>query len=147
MEAASQKVAVVLSGTMSHVIMSDTRKALWAKGRRILIKGNQLKAVKMCWVLIKTWMMILCYSRTLYLQIHLFTLANLIKNANCLVKNGLFICKFNIRGPNWWNVSTANNEVNLYPVHACILVELSLVVVSKVISSKTQPSVVKAWIT
>jgi len=33
---------------------------------------------------------------------------------NFLVKNGLFICKFRIRGPKWWNISTANNEGNLY---------------------------------
>ena len=36
METASlfiQKVDVVLSGTMSHVIMSDARKARWTKGR------------------------------------------------------------------------------------------------------------------
>jgi len=50
------------------------------------------------------------YSRT-----RLFTFTKLVKNDNFLVKNGLFICEFRIRGPNWWNVSTANNEGNLYP--------------------------------
>ena len=39
------------------------------------------------------------YSRTFYLRIRLFTFAKLVKNANFLVKNGLFICEFRIRGP------------------------------------------------
>ena len=38
----------------------------------------------------------------------------LVKNDNFLVKNGLFICEFKIRGPKWRNVSTANYEGNLY---------------------------------
>jgi len=38
----------------------------------------------------------------------------LVKNDNFLVKNGLFICEFRIRGPKWRNVSTVNNEGNLY---------------------------------
>ena len=39
----------VLSGTMSHVTMSDARKAPCAKGRaRILIKGKSTKAVEIC---------------------------------------------------------------------------------------------------
>ncbi len=29
-------------------------------------------------------------------------------------QNGLYICEFKIHGPNWQNVSTANNEGNLY---------------------------------
>ena len=44
METASlfiQKVGVVLSGTMSHVIVSDVRKAPCAK-------GQSTKAVEMC---------------------------------------------------------------------------------------------------
>ncbi len=38
----------------------------------------------------------------------------MVKNNNFPVKNGLFICEFKIRGPKWRNVSTANNEGNLY---------------------------------
>ncbi len=38
----------------------------------------------------------------------------MVQNDNFPVKKGLFICKFKIRGPNWQNVSTANNEGNLY---------------------------------
>ncbi len=37
-----------------------------------------------------------------------------VQNDSFPVKNGLFIFKFKIRGPKWRNVSTANNEVNLY---------------------------------
>ncbi len=29
-------------------------------------------------------------------------------------KMDFFICKFKIRGPKWWNVSTSNNKGNLY---------------------------------
>ena len=45
-----QKVGVVLSGTMSHVTVSDARKAprLIRVGARILIKGKSTKAVEMC---------------------------------------------------------------------------------------------------
>ena len=38
----------------------------------------------------------------------------MVKNDNFLVKYGLFICELRIRGPKWRNVSTANNEGNLY---------------------------------
>ncbi len=34
---------------------------------------------------------------------------NMVQNDNFKVKYGLFICEFKIRGPKWWNVSTANN--------------------------------------
>jgi hypothetical protein len=54
------------------------------------------------------------YFRTFYLQICLFTLTKMAQNDNFPVKNDLFICEFNIRGPKWRNVSTANNEGNLY---------------------------------
>ena len=54
------------------------------------------------------------YLRTFYLQIRSFTFAKLVKNAYFLVKNGLFICEFSIRGPKWRDASTANNEGNLY---------------------------------
>ena len=53
------------------------------------------------------------FLRIFYLQICLFTLVKLVQNDNFLVKNGLFICKFSIRGPKWRNVSTANYEGNL----------------------------------
>ena len=58
----------------------------------------------------------LCYLRTFYLQIRLFTLAKLVLNDDFLVKNGLFICEFKIRGPKYQDVSTANYEGNLYSV-------------------------------
>ena len=52
METASlciQKVGMVLSGTMSHMIMSDTRKDPCARvGARMLIKGKLTKVVEMC---------------------------------------------------------------------------------------------------
>ena len=52
METASlfiQKVGLVLSGTLSHVTMSDTRKLHMLRvGARILIKGKSTKAVEMC---------------------------------------------------------------------------------------------------
>ncbi len=54
------------------------------------------------------------YSRSFYLRIRLFTLDKMVQNDNFLVKNGLFICEFKIRGLKWRNVSTANNEGNLY---------------------------------
>ena len=41
----------------------------------------------------------------------------MVKNGNFLVKNGLFISEFKIRGPKWRDVSTANNEGNLYLQH------------------------------
>jgi len=43
-----QKVGRVLSGTMSHVTVSDARKAQQAKGRGKDIKGKSTKAVEMC---------------------------------------------------------------------------------------------------
>ncbi len=54
------------------------------------------------------------YSRTFYLRFCLFTLEKMVQNDNFPVKNGLFICKFKIRGPKWRNVSTTNNKGNLY---------------------------------
>ncbi len=45
------------------------------------------------------------------------SLIHIIKNGQnnyFSVKNGLFICEFKILGQKWWNVSTANNEGNLY---------------------------------
>ena len=49
-----QKVGVVLSGTMCHVIMSEARRAQCAKGRaRMLMKGKSTKAVEMCQDLVK----------------------------------------------------------------------------------------------
>ena len=45
-------------------------------------------------------------------------LSKLVKNDNFLDKNGLFICKFRIRGPIWCFVYTANNKGNLYNI-AC----------------------------
>ena len=60
METASlyiHKVGVVLSGTMSHMIMSDEWKLHKQRvGARILIEGKSTKAVEICWVLIKTRM-------------------------------------------------------------------------------------------
>ena len=47
-------------------------------------------------------------------EIRFSTFENWSKNDNFLVKNGLFICKFKIRGPKWQNASTANNKGNLY---------------------------------
>ena len=47
-----------------------------------------------------------------YLRINLFTLENLIKNANFLVRKWLFICKISIRGPKW-RIKRKNNG-NLY---------------------------------
>ena len=44
----------------------------------------------------------------------LIHISKLVKNGNFLVKNGLFICKFKICGPKWRDVSTTNNEGNLY---------------------------------
>ncbi len=38
----------------------------------------------------------------------------MVQNENFRVKNGLFISEFKIRGPNWRNVSTSNNEGNLH---------------------------------
>ncbi len=52
------------------------------------------------------------YSRTFYLRIRLFTLAKSGQNDYFLVKNGLFICEFKIRGSKWRKVSTANNDGN-----------------------------------
>jgi len=49
-----------------------------------------------------------------YLRIRLITLTKLVKNDIFLVKNGLFIFEFRIRSPKWRNVSSANNERNLY---------------------------------
>ena len=44
-----QKVGVVLSGTMSHVTVSDAREAPHIRvGARILIKGKSTTAVEMC---------------------------------------------------------------------------------------------------
>ncbi len=54
------------------------------------------------------------YSRTFYLRIRSFTLTKIAKKDNFQVKNGLFICEFKIHGPKWRNVSTSNNEGNLY---------------------------------
>ena len=53
METASlfiQKVGVALSGTMSHVTVSDSRKAphTISVEVRIFIKGKSTKAVEMC---------------------------------------------------------------------------------------------------
>ena len=52
METASlqiQKVGLVLSGTMSHVIMSGARKTPHSKGgARILTLGKSTKVVEMC---------------------------------------------------------------------------------------------------
>ena len=44
----------------------------------------------------------------------LIHISKLVKYDKFLVKNGLCICKFRIRGPKWRNVSTANNERNMY---------------------------------
>ena len=52
--------------------------------------------------------------QTFYLRVHLPTFAKLVKNAYFLVK--IFICKFSICGPKWRNLSTANNEGNLYSI-------------------------------
>ncbi len=38
----------------------------------------------------------------------------MVQNDNFPVENGLFICEFKISGPKWRNVSTANNDGNLY---------------------------------
>jgi hypothetical protein len=54
------------------------------------------------------------YSRTFYLQIRLFISTKRVQNNNFPVKNGLFICEFEISGPKWRSLSTANNEGNLY---------------------------------
>jgi hypothetical protein len=54
------------------------------------------------------------YSRTFYLRIRVFTFEKLVQIDTFQVKNGLFIYEFKIRGPKWWNVTTANNEGNLY---------------------------------
>ena len=52
METASlfiHKVGVVLSGSMSHVTVSDAEKLLALRvGARILIKGKSTKALEMC---------------------------------------------------------------------------------------------------
>ena len=46
METASQKVGVVLSGTSSHVTVSDPEKLhAWMVGARILIKERSTKAI------------------------------------------------------------------------------------------------------
>ena len=45
---------------------------------------------------------------------YLIHISNLVKNDSFLVKNRLFSSKFKICGPKCWNVSTANNEGNLY---------------------------------
>ena len=47
----------------------------------------------------------------------LIHIEKLLKNADFLVRNGLFICKFSIRGPRWRNLYTANNEASLYTLH------------------------------
>ncbi len=50
-----------------------------------------------------------------YSQIHLFALAKIVKMT--IFQSKMFfihICELKIRGPKWWNVSTANNEGNLY---------------------------------
>jgi hypothetical protein len=39
------------------------------------------------------------YLLTFYLRIRLLTFEKIVQNDNCQVKNGLFICKFKIRGP------------------------------------------------
>ncbi len=53
-------------------------------------------------------------SPTFYEQLLHITVTKLVKNYNFLVKKGFFICKFGIWGPKWRNVSTSNNEGNLY---------------------------------
>ena len=45
----------------------------------------------------------------------LIHIEKLLKNADFLVRNGLFICKFSIRGPRWRNLYTANNEASQRP--------------------------------
>ncbi len=54
------------------------------------------------------------YPRSFYLRIHLFTFEILLKMAKFPVKMCLFVCEFSIRGPKWQDVSTANNEAQLY---------------------------------
>ncbi len=44
----------------------------------------------------------------------LIHIGKMVQKDNFLVKNGLFICEFKIRGLKWRNISTANNEGNLY---------------------------------
>ena len=40
--------------------------------------------------------------------------AILLKHANFIVKNGLYISEFSIHNPKWRNISTANNKGKLY---------------------------------
>jgi hypothetical protein len=51
-----------------------------------------------------------------YIQICLFTSAESVQNNNFLVSNGLFICLFKIFSQKWHDLSTANNEGNIYCV-------------------------------
>jgi len=69
-------------------------------------------------------------SQTFYLQIRLFTLGKVVPNNTFLVKNGLFIRKFSIRGPKWRNVSTENFEGNLYIL--CIFLDNQILIIDKV---------------
>ncbi len=63
----------------------------------------------------------------------------LVRNENFTVKNGLFICKFKIRGPKWRYLSTANNLVVLSRTVICgIKQEVHYNYSFTIISSKKQ---------
>ena len=112
-----------MSGTLD---LLDYKKCMqfWIDVPKIMqCESWQLNKINFGWIKLENkttfGFRLMVYKRPLlfadFLSVNsLIHISKLVQNDNLLFKNGFFIYEFRIRGSKWRNISTANNEGNLY---------------------------------